>query len=179
MAAAKRQQANGAKKCENGRPKTVRNRHPRKSALRPSRVKLFRFSHRFGREILVKFSLAHPNPGKRSTENLTGISRQISRHLWQRKTEKKFTSALLQGSCSDKKCLGAAQRGAQFHFISAVLRTFFFMQRKEPFLPQNLHPREGNPLKHSLRHPKKCENERKQVKKCENDQSLSDPNHAI
>ena len=29
MAAAKLQQANGAKKCENGRPKTVRNRHPK------------------------------------------------------------------------------------------------------------------------------------------------------
>ena len=28
MAAAKWQQANGAKKCEHGRPKTVRNRHP-------------------------------------------------------------------------------------------------------------------------------------------------------
>ena len=30
MAAAKWQQANGAKKCENGRPKTVRNRHPKR-----------------------------------------------------------------------------------------------------------------------------------------------------
>ena len=30
MAAAKRQQANGAKKCENGRPKTVRNRQLKK-----------------------------------------------------------------------------------------------------------------------------------------------------
>ena len=30
MAAAKWQQANGAKKCENGRPKTVRNRQPKK-----------------------------------------------------------------------------------------------------------------------------------------------------
>ena len=62
---------------------------------------IFRFSHRFWREILVKFSVAHPNPGKRSTENFTKISRQISRHLWQRKTEKNFTSALLQGSCSE------------------------------------------------------------------------------
>ena len=26
----------------------------------------------------------------------------------------------------------------------------FFMQRNEPFLPQNLHPREGKPLKHRL-----------------------------
>ena len=50
----------------------------------------------------MKFSLAQPNPGKRSTENFTKISRQISRHLWQRKTEKNFTSALLQGSCSEK-----------------------------------------------------------------------------
>ena len=50
----------------------------------------------------VKFSVAHPNPGKRSVENFTKISRQISRHLWQRKTEKMFTSALLQGSCSDR-----------------------------------------------------------------------------
>ena len=63
---------------------------------------IFRFSHRFWREILVKFSVAHPNPGKRSAENFTKISRQISRHLWQRKTEKNFTSALLQGSCSEK-----------------------------------------------------------------------------
>ena len=62
---------------------------------------IFRFSHRFWREILVKFSVAHPNPGKRSAENFTKISRQISRHLWQRKTEKNFTSALLQGSCSE------------------------------------------------------------------------------
>ena len=62
---------------------------------------IFRFSHRFWREILVKFSVAHPNPGKRSTENFTKISRQISRQLWQRKTEKNFTSALLQGGCSD------------------------------------------------------------------------------
>ena len=46
----------------------------------------------------MKFSVAHPNPGKRSTENFT----KISRHLWQRKTEKIFTSALLQGSCPDK-----------------------------------------------------------------------------
>ena len=52
---------------------------------------------------MLKFSLAHPNPGKRSTENFTKISRQISRHLWQRKTEKIFTSALLQGSCSEIK----------------------------------------------------------------------------
>ena len=29
MAAAKWQQANGAKQCENGRPKKVRNRHPK------------------------------------------------------------------------------------------------------------------------------------------------------
>ena len=50
----------------------------------------------------MKFSIARPNPGKRSAENFTKISRQISRHLWQRKTEKIFTSALLQGSCSDQ-----------------------------------------------------------------------------
>ena len=62
---------------------------------------IFRFSHRFWREILVKFSVAHPNPGKRSAKNFTKISRQISRQFWQRKTEKIFTSALLQGSCSD------------------------------------------------------------------------------
>ena len=30
MAAAKWQQANGAKKCEKGRPRTVRNRQPKK-----------------------------------------------------------------------------------------------------------------------------------------------------
>ena len=50
----------------------------------------------------MKFSVAHPNPGKRSAENFTKIARQISRHLWQRKMEKIFTSALLQGSCSEK-----------------------------------------------------------------------------
>ena len=61
---------------------------------------IFRSSHRFWREIFVKFPLGHPNPGKCSTENFTKISRQISRHL-QRKTEKKFTSALLHCSCSD------------------------------------------------------------------------------
>ena len=49
----------------------------------------------------MKVSVAHPNPGKRSAENFTKISRQISRHFWQRKTEKCFTSALLQGSCSE------------------------------------------------------------------------------
>ena len=32
---------------------------------------IFCFSHRFWREILVKCSLTHPNPGKRSTENFT------------------------------------------------------------------------------------------------------------
>ena len=63
---------------------------------------IFRFSHRFWREIWVKFSVARPNPGKRSTENSTKISRLISRHLSQRKTEKIFTSALLQGSCSER-----------------------------------------------------------------------------
>ena len=52
----------------------------------------------------LKFSVAHPDLGKRSTENFTEISCQISRHLWQRKTEKYFISALLQGSCSDKTC---------------------------------------------------------------------------
>ena len=49
----------------------------------------------------MKFSVARPKPGKRSAENFTRISCQISRHLWQRKTEKNFTSALLQGSCSE------------------------------------------------------------------------------
>ena len=47
----------------------------------------------------MKFSLAHTNPGERSTDNFTP---KISRHLQQRKTEKRFTSALLQGSCSEK-----------------------------------------------------------------------------
>ena len=63
------------------------------SAMRPGRVNLreiFLFSRRFWREILVKFSVAHPNPGKRSTENFTKISRQISRHLWQRKNRENF-----------------------------------------------------------------------------------------
>ena len=38
MAAAKWQQANGAKKCENGRPTTVRNRQP-KSAKTSEKVR--------------------------------------------------------------------------------------------------------------------------------------------
>ena len=71
---------------------------------------LFCFSHRFWREILVKFFLAHANPGKRSTENFTKISRQISRHLWQRKTEKIITSALQQGSCSDNPRVEGRQK---------------------------------------------------------------------
>ena len=58
----------------------------------------------------MKFSVAHPNPGKRSAENFTKISRQISRHLWQRKTEKNFTSALLQDSCSEFYWGGVAER---------------------------------------------------------------------
>ena len=45
---------------------------------------------------------------------------------------------------------GAAQRGPQFYIIFAVLRTLFFMQQNEPFLLQNLHPRQENPLKHHL-----------------------------
>ena len=63
-------------------------------------VKFSVFHTIFWREILVKFSVTHPNPGERSMENFTKISRQISRHLWQRKTEKIFTSALLQCGCS-------------------------------------------------------------------------------
>ena len=63
----------------------------------------------------MKFSVAHPNPGKRSTENFTKISQQISRHLWQRKTEKNFTSALLQGSCSEN---GSDNSGFRFQFSS-------------------------------------------------------------
>ena len=45
---------------------------------------------------------------------------------------------------------GAAQRGAQFYFIIVVLRTLSFMQLSEHFPPRNLHPHEGNPLKHRL-----------------------------
>ena len=78
------------------KPRIVQ-RRPRRAPAEWNLRETFRFSHRFWREVLVKFSLAHPNPGKRSTENVTKISRQISWHLWQRKTEKTFTSALLQG----------------------------------------------------------------------------------
>ena len=54
----------------------------------------FPFFHTvFDVKISVKFSVAHPNPGKRSRENFT----KISRRFWQRKTKKNFTSALLQG----------------------------------------------------------------------------------
>ena len=45
---------------------------------------------------------------------------------------------------------GAAQRGAQFYFIFSGSPGPFSMQQSEPFLPQNLHSREGNPLKHRL-----------------------------
>ena len=43
-------------------------------------------------EILVKFSFAHPNPGKRSTENFTKISRQISRHFPPKKPSRTKTT---------------------------------------------------------------------------------------
>ena len=69
----------------------------------------------------MKFFVAHPNPGKRSTENFTKISCQISRHLWQRKTEKKFTSTLLQGSCSEqgRDLRGQAELKRRFYLIFA------------------------------------------------------------
>ena len=66
-------------------------------------------------EICVKFSVfhtvlvwnfgeilrfGHPNPGKRSTQK---ISCQIARHLWQRKTEKKFTPHFCSVSALKKK----------------------------------------------------------------------------
>ena len=48
---------------------------------------------------------------------------------------------------------GGAQRGAQVYFIFAAVQTLFVVQRNEPFLPSNLHPCEGNPLKHRLTNP--------------------------
>ena len=42
------------------------------------------------------FRFGHPNPGKRSTRK---ISRQISRHLWQRRTEKHFTPLICSCGC--------------------------------------------------------------------------------
>ena len=70
------------------RPKKIQAMHQRCAPAEWSLREISRFSHRFWREVLVKFSVAHPNPGKRSTENFTKISRQISRHLWQRKRRK-------------------------------------------------------------------------------------------
>ena len=55
-------------------------------------VKFSVFHTVFDVKLLVKFSLAHPNPGKRCTENFTKFSRQISRRLWQKKIEKTFIS---------------------------------------------------------------------------------------
>ena len=40
-----------------------------------------------------------------------------------------------EGSVTHRVVQGAAQTGAQFYFNCAVLRTVFFMQPKEPFLP--------------------------------------------
>ena len=59
--------------------------------------------------MLVKISLAHPNHGKRSTDNFTKISPQISRHLWQRKTEKNFTFAVFFLFEMVKKVLRSAE----------------------------------------------------------------------
>ena len=47
----------------------------------------------------VKFSASDT----RTLENVAQKISQISRHLWQIKTKKKFTSTLLQGSCSEKQ----------------------------------------------------------------------------
>ena len=44
----------------------------------------------------------------------------------------------------------AAPRGAQFYLIFAVLWALSFMQQHEPCLPYDLHPCEGNPVKHRL-----------------------------
>ena len=48
------------------------------------------------------------------------------------------------------ECLrGGTEGGAiLLHFCGAP--DHFFVQRNEPFRPQNLYPREGNPLKHRL-----------------------------
>ena len=45
---------------------------------------------------------------------------------------------------------GAAQRGAQFHFIFVVLWAFFSCSKTSLFYLRNLHLPEGNPLKHPL-----------------------------
>ena len=48
------------------------------------------------------------------------------------------------------KCFRGWHRGVQFYLIFAVLRTLSFAQQNESFLLKDLHPREGNPLKHPL-----------------------------
>ena len=62
-----------------------------------------------------------------------------------------FFCVSVQGSPTLHRVLqGGAQRGG------AILLNFCgslgpsFVQQKEPFLPQNLRPREGNPLRHRL-----------------------------
>ena len=59
-------------------------------------------------------------------------------------------ASILRISLPRKPGQGAAQRDAQFYFMYAALRTLFFIEQNEPFLPYNLRPREGNPLKHRL-----------------------------
>ena len=44
----------------------------------------------------------------------------------------------------------AAPRGRQFYFFFAVLQAFSVKHENELFLPQDLQPREGNPMKHRL-----------------------------
>ena len=46
---------------------------------------------------------------------------------------------------------GAAQRGARFHFIFAVLRALFSCSQMSLFHLKILHSREGSPLKHHLK----------------------------
>ena len=74
-------------------------------------------------------------------KTFTKISRQISRHLWQRKTEKIFTSALLQGSCSEKNPLEQARNKNMIEaaILKRVLDRDWILNRrrplsKEPFL---------------------------------------------
>ena len=78
---------------------------------------LFRSSHPFLANFGEIFRFGHPNPGKKHAENFTKISRQLSRHLWQKENGEKFHSALLQGSCSENLlCL----IGGRFQFPSRV-----------------------------------------------------------
>ena len=46
---------------------------------------------------------------------------------------------------------GAPPRGRQLYFTFQVLQTLYSKHQKHPFLPLELQPRRGHPVKHRLR----------------------------